>query len=577
MSMYHFVLPFAWIALGGCWPLSEAEHKLDLITAQASQAVGLSTTNSSAITIQTVTLAKEINTTLAGLIVLLTIGTYWLLMIYTPTFSNEIVLPSKLLEQNISAVLSLTWPKHFLGPPDERIDYYPYPWVLFYKKANFEVKPHPKERPFHQILGFGEFGEQGQIDIKRERYMVPVKAFSPAMKSLVQIAIWNYISLWLVLVMIVNTLVYNGFLTHGITNDSIIRLVLVGVYAIASIGHRYHTTILLNRNFTSVLFQTCWTIISKKFIFGDYREYKHYAMNQHHNKPLGYRDQLKPDSSQMFWTSFDFELFGTTEHAETYQNLTDGDDQIGSCDESNVFSEWSLNDKRRGSHLKAREKIESKFDNFVKPIREAEINAYEKATDSTLDRALANVAVLLTICLATAFAPWNSAQTTSATSAQLGSYALLLSISAGILALISSMTQLTNATESARILLLLQEKTITAHRVHNETEAVSNEFWLRDEPDFSFSKFIKGKSQLTSSSLWRSMSLLKKLLCLLLGPALMLIPRMFGDRLSNPDHGLDFLSVKVQDVQLACWTVGRNLGRISSLEKRTRRERQKMR
>lgn len=54
--------------------MSEAEHKLDLITARDSQAVGSSTTNSSTITTQTVTLAKEINTTLARLVVLLTTG-----------------------------------------------------------------------------------------------------------------------------------------------------------------------------------------------------------------------------------------------------------------------------------------------------------------------------------------------------------------------------------------------------------------------------------------------------------------------------------------------------------------------
>ena len=514
--MYHFILPVAWVNLGGCWPMTDAEHKLDLITARDSQAVGSSTTNSSTITVQTVTLAKEINTTLAGLIVLLTMGSYWLLMRYTPTLSNEIILPSKLLTDNIFAVLSLTWPpKHCNGPSQEWINHYPYDWMLFYKEETGKVVDG---RLVLRIMGSDDRKDEPNNLVMGKSQMMIFKAFSPVMKSLVQIAIWNYVSLWLVLVMIVNTLVYNGFLSHGITNDSVLRLVLVGIYAVASIGHRYRTTTLLYRNFTCVLFQTCWTMICKKFLFGDYHGYEYYKKDLNRNEPL--------ESSHLVWTSFDSELFGTMERLDTYQILTKGDTQIVSSDENHDFSGWSVDDKRWKSHLKVRDKIESKFDKFVKPIREAEIKAYEKATDSALEKALANVAVLLAICLATALAPWNSIQKSSATSAQLGSYALLLSISAGFLALLSSMTQLTNATESARTLLLLQEKTIAAHSIDNEIEDVSKKFWLREEPTFSFSKHVKEKSQFTSSSLWRLMSFLDKLPCLLLGPALMLIPRM---------------------------------------------------
>ena len=127
------------------------------------------------------------------------------------------------------------------------------------------------------------------------------------------------------------------------------------------------------------------------------------------------------------------------------------------------------------------------------------------------------------------------------------------------------MTQLTNATESARILLLLQEKTIAAHRFEMENEEVSNRFWLGQEPEFSLAKDVKEKSQLTSSSLWRLMSLVDKLPCLLLGPALMLIPRVHEDRLSHLGYGPDCLKIKVQGVQFACWTSGFELGRMARL------------
>ena len=561
--MYHFILPVAWVTLGGCRPMSEAEHKLDFITARDSQAVGSSTTSSSTITIQTVTLAKEINTTLALLIVLLTMGSYGLLMRYTPTLSNEIILPSKFLEDNIAAVLSLTWPKRYTDSSNGIVIGYPYDWLLFYKKGAVRSIHGIGPVPSHQILGFDDFNEEPIIHERGKSYMVTVKTFSPVMKSLVQIAIWNYVSLWLVLIMIVNTLTYNGFLSHGITNDGVIRLVLVGVYAVASIGHQYHTTTLLYRNFTSVLFQTCWTFICKEFVFGDYM-----AMRSRMTAGGISRDPDQFDSSDKIWTSFNSELFGIMEHLDTY--YVDEIEPRGLLDTDNVVAELLANDVERAPHLRAphlvaRHKTESNYAKFVKPIREAEIKAYEKATDSALEKALANIAVLLGICLATALAPWSSIQTISATSAQLGSYALLLSISAGILALFSSITQLTNATESARILLRLQEKTIEAYHSHDEGVNVSNNFSLGDEPDFSLSKDIKGKSQLTFFSFWRSMSLLDKVRCLLLGPALMLFPRKQGDRLSPPDHGFNYLSLKVQGVQFACETVGPMLGRISRL------------
>ena len=572
--------------------MSHVEHKLDLIIARDSHAVGSPTTNGSTITAQTVTLAKEINTTLALLLVVpLTIGTYLFLMRYTPTLSNEIILPSKFLEDNIAAVLSLTWPKHYLGSPKEKISDYPYDWVLFYRgfASDFERTMR------YQILGFDDIKDQHPTREMRKSHMSIVKAFSPVMKSLVQIAIWNYVSLWLVLVIVFNTLVYNGFLSHDITHDSVLRLVLVGVYAVASIGHRYRTTTLLDRNFTSVLFQACWTIISKDFIFAEYIEYKRHTMEKYGNESLRYRDHLRLSSSELIWTSFRFELFGTMENAETYQNLARGGYEVGPYDRSNFLLQWLFEDKRRGSHLKARKKIKSDYDKFVKPIREAQIEAYEKAADSALERVLANVAVLLAICLATALAPWNSTQTVSATSAQLGSYALLLSISTGFLALAGSMTQLTNASESARILLRLQEKIIGSKRYHHQMADVRSIFSLRDEASFSLSKDVKGLSQLTSCSLWRSMSLFDKLRCLLLGPALMLIPRMHGDRLSHPDHGpnhsdhgpnhsdhgSDYLSFKIQGVQFDCWTTGSRFGHLSRLVpvlqgEETRQERENM-
>ena len=215
------------------------------------------------------------------------------------------------------------------------------------------------------------------------------------------------------------------------------------------------------------------------------------------------------------------------------------------------------------------DKTESKFDKFVKPIREAEIKAYEKATDSALEKAFANVAFLLGICLATALAPWTSTQTIDATGAQLGSYALFLSISTGLLALVSSISQLTNATESAKTLLLLQEKTIEA-AINSDfidsyrEEELSNGFSLREIPKFGLSNGIAGQSRLTFFGLWRSTSFFGKLFCLSFGSASILIPRFHGDRqsLEKIYYPTTDLFFEVKDTTFSCETFGYDFGRI---------------
>ncbi|KAL9615995.1 MAG: hypothetical protein Q9160_009082 [Pyrenula sp. 1 TL-2023] len=203
---------------------------------------------------------------------------------------------------------------------------------------------------------------------------------------------------------------------------------------------------------------------------------------------------------------------------------------------SNSCKAWTLQQHQTNIYLKASDKTESKLDEFLKPLREAEVKAFEKALDSVLEKSLANVAVLLGICLATALAPWTSIQTSNATGVQIGSYALLLSISTGLLALVSGITHLTNATEMGRKIHLLQEKTIEAGLEFHENNDAAQNFSFLKAPKFGLSRGIPGQSRITSHSLWRSTSLLGKLPCLLFGSALMLIPHSHRDRQTFTDE-----------------------------------------
>ena len=254
--MHKFILLVAWITLGGCWPTAKREYELGLKTARDSQPI-MTPTNSSDLPTQTIALSKKINTPLGSLIFLLTLATYWLLMRHTTSLSNEIILPQKSLEGSMSAMLWETWPKSY---SDALFTYFGQAWVLFAWEKPIKGKSSQDDNnPILEALGYSETKTTSPYipDPYYNALMVPVKTFSPVMKSLIHIGIRNFFSFWLVLGMIISTLAYNGVPSRNVTNDSIIRLVLVCVYALANCGHQYYTATLLYRNFTYVLFQTC--------------------------------------------------------------------------------------------------------------------------------------------------------------------------------------------------------------------------------------------------------------------------------------------------------------------------------
>ena len=534
----------SWVVLGGCWPIIEDAHTAVPNIPRDAQVVGSTASNSSIISHRTATLSKEINTALAASIFLLTAVTYWILMAKTTALSSQVALPSESLEQNVGAMLSLVWPKTYTSVLDQR-SYGKL--VLFHIVGpRSDLRMSANAPSFVYRLAY--HGEFKGMDRPREGkpFLVNVKTFSPVMRSLVQIGVWNSISLFLVVVMVFNTLVYNGFLSNNITDDSILRLVLVTAYALANIGTQYAVAILLYRNLNFAIYQTCWTLICKMFVFLHVDEYRHYRMFLKDN--TGHRG--------LVWTKFESELFGTTASVQTYQVLQPSDEIHNLPDSAGGV--WAPDDKRRDFHVKEMPQNESSFDKLMKTVRDTELKIYEKATESTLDKVLANVAVSLGVCLATALAPWTSTHKADATSAQLGSYALLLSVSTGLLALVGILTQLTNATESARTLLKLQERTLL---LHEETpwSVGTSERVLVDRPlDPTFSNsVIPGQSELTWSGLWRFRSLPQKLCWLVFGSYLSLVPD-FHSWLPSRENSYLTLFMKVQDVTLgirARWNV----------------------
>ena len=541
--MYDIILSSILISSGGCWPMLEGGNRLDLHAARDLPLATRSTNNGTALTPRTHVLSKEVNTTLAFVALLLTGVTYWLLMKYTGKLSSQVFLPSKSLADNLTAVLSLTWPKRLRGSSEAGLHQHQVPWVLFPLNSTNPDMRQIIAPLVHEAVGYNDV-EERSFESSGKNSMVPVTVYSPVIRSLIQIAIWNSSSFWLTVVMCVNTVTYNGFASHNITNDSTIRLLLVGIYAMANFGHQYRITRLLYDNFSSALFQACWAILSKGFIFLDREKYR--TIEQIPADDLDRlikKMQSSSETEKIVWTRFDLELLGTTERSDTY-----GPTRTYLVDKGKIKSlARGTDSKMRRCFLTPKARADSDIDKYLKPLREAEIKVYEKATESALEKVLANVAILLGVCLSTALAPWTSTRTAvEATVAQLGSYALLLSLSTGVLALVSSLTLLANATESGETLLCLQERLIEANASYAKNMDQSTKLSLREKPEFGFSKGISGDSKITPWCLYQSANLFGKILWSFFGSALMLIPRFHRDleSLKNGDTALYF---KVED------------------------------
>lgn len=521
----------AWLAPGSCSPLTESQNNVNLNLARSSPSTGLSAASSDTTTFQAGARVRGINTGLAGLVVLLSMGTYWLLIIYATPLSDRIILPSRLLEDNIAALLSATWLRVQKYTSEQYEKDKEYGLALFHKEPIHNIYDVDEEgkvittklsESYILGLGFEDVKKQADDQLTGTNFMASVKVSSPVMKNLVQIAVWNSVSFWLVFVMVVNTVMLDGFISGNIVTESWLCLTLVTLYAAANFGHQYRTSILLYKNFTIVVFQACWRIVCKEFTMLSFFDYHGWANGDADRKAL-----VSREGSDVVWTSFDLDLFGAAQLSNTYRFVNPTSDRMASYEEGRGFQILPADFVRKRCILKKRDKAESNVEKVLKADWEAEIKSLEKATESGLDRVLFNVVVMLGICLATGLTPWTSYRSTDATSAQLGSYALLLSISTGIVALLGSITHLTNATQSAERLLLLQQATIRAeYRTHSSDEP---RVLGPGRPQLSFLHDIRGRSQVTQWGLWRLAALREKLLWILFGSALILVPRFFPD------------------------------------------------
>jgi len=93
------------------------------------------------------------------------------------------------------------------------------------------------------------------------------------LKSLVQLTIWGTISFWLTCLMVINTVVYNGFATGNRISDGNLRLFLVLTYAFSQLIFSCYTVRIYRKVYGYVISQACWVVLTKLFVFANREEF----------------------------------------------------------------------------------------------------------------------------------------------------------------------------------------------------------------------------------------------------------------------------------------------------------------
>lgn len=248
-------------------------------------------------------------------------------------------------------------------------------------------------------------------------------------KSATQLVIWEWVSLWLMMCTFLTTLLYNGFVTKQMNNDSWPRLVVVILYSFSFALHFGYTLISVLRMAKFTVASAAWNMLQiANFAVIDRTQLVDYNNQPEYNEPREFREMELSTMGKAFHPgTITAKLPKRAERAQP-------------------------NPPNYGENSTKKSALE-----HVEGLRELESKRLGEAADAALERVILNSAIMLGISVITAFSTWTAKNLTDNTSAQLGSLSLLASTSLGFGAMLSSAPHIRTFCKSAEQVLEKKE------------------------------------------------------------------------------------------------------------------------
>lgn len=413
--------------------------------------------------------------------------------------------------KNISAILATTW-------PDETCDRH--------------VLPHENKRHLNNIrlLYLGVLSSES-IEHRVAKGLAQCRAEcrankreirgghlwltsgSVATKAVVQLAIWEWASFWLMCTTVATTVIFNGF-TIGIqSNDSMPRLVVIIIFAVGYLIHLcfvwssvlYFLTQVGAGAAWSLLHRARFAVVDRCHLFNCIRDNK---------SPLNFTEIDKSSAGSDFIPmTYEAVLPGRTDRPPAIQR--------------------SLNETKE---LEAAMKS-------MKNDQEKARNSFQTAAESALERVIANAAAMLSICVVTGFSTYTTKPLQDDSSTQIGSIALLGSALLGLAAMFTSALHLSNMNTAFQQILSMKELKING----NAVEYVTRRIYQGRRVGFT-----QGSLHARKVTLWhllRAMNWWNRILSLMFGPAYALLPTADDDTRRSTDASFECkIDVRGQDV-----------------------------
>lgn len=445
-------------------------------------------------------LVKGLATSIASFVALVTAVTYFFLLYLVPSLSNGFVSPFESLERRLSTIIPSIWVANLTHGEVSDVNSIR---VLRILELDQEY-PVPDLDELFLGVGYEEVQRKSPDPLDQQYYRSAKQArrvwlspASPVMKNIFLIAVWECWIFWMVVAMVLLTIVYNGFIYGQPGPDGVIRLVLISAYAVANIAHIFWSWRLLSQVLQAVANQACWNIISKMFLFSSQPGYAAAPLNS-----------TKEPGSYFRWVSeypvelrhFQCDILGLTKTVQLYSSglrEEPSEHHVGSNQLADIGED-------KVAHLFQKVDHKTTAEDDMKPMLESEVKALEKAGESCLDRVLANVFLILGICLSTGLAPWTTVQSAESTATQIGSYSIILAIGIGAAALIAGLSHLRNAAESATILRRFQVHILSLNSEDHGKKISSKtvRYGDSDHSDLSAPQVVTLRDLIRSTSPW---------------------------------------------------------------------------
>lgn len=400
--------------------------------------------------------SRLIDTVLATLSVIIVMLVYAVLIKRSTLMSTTALYPRRPLELNIGQILSLCW-------PDRSAD------VLVSVKRQSDSVParddkdclshlkllHLGRTPLDNKDGRVAKGLQeteisaSRIDLKPPLWLT---SGSPLTKSIVQLLVWEWSTIWLLAFMLFATLIHNGFFTGQTTIDSYARLSVVVIYLFAYLGHSTYIWTGACVFFQYVAIGSSWSLLER----ANFGICQLGQLPRHQSgEPFKFRSIDKASQEHVPKT---LSAFIRNEAAEDMTiNGTAGSDRIPRA--VTTISEESFNTERAAIAT-------------IKATQENERIVARAAAEKAKNAVVSNAMIAMGITVSLGFSAWTSSQTNEQTpnnfqSSQVGSLALLASLSFGVAAMFISAMEISVMNSSFWTIVSLKETVINGHAVEH--------------------------------------------------------------------------------------------------------------